>query len=110
MAGIAVSIPFGIGAARNLVPAPVYLLCRAFIAVSRSFQEIIIAILFVAMLGFGPLAGTVTLAFATIGFLAKLLAEIGGNGDQFHFAWEQRSGDFDIQVRVAEGNKVQAFC
>jgi len=74
-AGIVLSLPVALGAARNLAPLPVYLACRAFIAVARSFQEIIIAILFVAMLGFGPLAGTVTLAFATIGFMAKLLAE-----------------------------------
>jgi phosphonate transport system permease protein len=54
---------------------PVYLVCRAIIAVSRTFQEVIIAILFVAMVGFGPFAGFLTLSFATIGFLAKLLAE-----------------------------------
>lgn len=75
VAGILLSVPIGIGAARNLAPAPVYAVCRAIIAVSRSFQEIIIAILFVAMVGFGTLAGFLTLAFATIGFLAKLLAE-----------------------------------
>jgi phosphonate transport system permease protein len=73
--GILISIPIGLGAARNLAPLPVYLLCRAIIALSRSFQEIIIAILFVAMFGFGPFAGMLTLSFATIGFLAKLLAE-----------------------------------
>lgn len=73
--GIAISVPIGIGAARNLAPLPVYLVCRAIIAVSRSFQEIIIAILLVAMFGFGPFAGFLTLSFATIGFLAKLLAE-----------------------------------
>ena len=73
--GIALSVPFGIGAARNISPRPVYLFCRAVIAVSRSLQEIIIAIFFVAMFGFGPFAGFVTLSFATIGFLAKLLAE-----------------------------------
>jgi phosphonate transport system permease protein len=73
--GILLSVPIGLGAARNLAPLPVYLLCRGIIAVSRSFQEIIIAILFVAMFGFGPLAGMLTLSFATIGFLAKLLAE-----------------------------------
>ena len=33
------------------------------------------AILFVAMFGFGPFAGVLTLSFATIGFVAKLLAE-----------------------------------
>jgi phosphonate transport system permease protein len=73
--GILLAIPVGLGAARNIAPAPVYYFCRAIIALSRTFQEIIIAILFVAMFGFGPLAGVVTLAFATIGFMAKLLAE-----------------------------------
>lgn len=73
--GVLISIPIGIGAARNIAPAPVYYVCRSIIAVSRSFQEIIIAILFVAMFGFGPFAGFLTLAFATIGFIAKLLAE-----------------------------------
>jgi len=73
--GIAISVPIGIGAARNLAPPPVYLVCRSIIALSRSFQEVIIAILFVAMFGFGPFAGFLTLSFATIGFLAKLLAE-----------------------------------
>lgn len=74
-AGIALSIPVALGAARNLSPLPLYLTCRGLIAVSRSLQEVIVAILFVAMVGFGPLAGFLTLAFATVGFLAKLLAE-----------------------------------
>jgi len=73
--GVLISVPIGIGAARNLSPMPVYLVCRGIIAVSRTFQEVIIAILFVAMVGFGPFAGFLTLSFATIGFLAKLLAE-----------------------------------
>ena len=73
--GIAISIPIGFGAASNLAPLPVYLFCRGIIALSRSFQEIIVAILFVAIFGFGPLAGVLTLSFATIGFLSKLLAE-----------------------------------
>jgi phosphonate transport system permease protein len=73
--GILISIPIGVGAARNLAPAPIYYICRSIIAVSRAFQEIIIAILLVAMFGFGPFAGFLTLAFATIGFIAKLLAE-----------------------------------
>ena len=75
VAGILLSVPIGIGAARNIAPMPIYLVCRGIIALSRSFQEIIIAILFVAMFGFGPFAGFLTLSFATIGFLSKLLAE-----------------------------------
>jgi len=73
--GIALSIPVGIGAAKNIAPAPVYYFCRAVLAVSRSFQEIILAIFFVKLFGFGPFAGVVTLSFATIGFYGKLLAE-----------------------------------
>jgi phosphonate transport system permease protein len=73
--GILISVPIGIGAARNLTPRPVYLACRSIVAVSRSLQEVIIAIFLVAMFGFGPFAGFLTLSFATIGFLAKLLAD-----------------------------------
>ena len=73
--GVALSIPFALGAARNLAPQWIYLLCRGVIAISRTLNEIIVAILLVAMFGFGPFAGFLTLTFATIGFLAKLLAE-----------------------------------
>lgn len=73
--GISISIPIALGAARNIAPLPVYLICRSIIAVSRALQEIIVAILLVAIFGFGPLAGFLTLSFATIGFLSKLLAE-----------------------------------
>lgn len=73
--GIGISIPVGVGAAQNIAPAPVYYFCRGVLAVSRSFQEIILAIFFVKLFGFGPFAGLVTLSFATIGFYGKLLAE-----------------------------------
>jgi phosphonate transport system permease protein len=73
--GVLISIPIGIGAARNLAPQWVYYFCRAIIAVSRSLQEVIVAIFFVALFGFGAFAGFLTLTFATIGFLGKLLAE-----------------------------------
>ncbi len=75
VAGILLSIPFGLGAARNISPKPIYLFCRAFIAVSRSMQEVIVAIFLVALFGFGAFAGFLTLTYATIGFLGKLLAE-----------------------------------
>ncbi|WP_298835893.1 phosphonate ABC transporter, permease protein PhnE [uncultured Roseobacter sp.] len=73
--GIIISIPIGLGAARNVAPLPVYVICRGIVAISRALQEIIVAILLVAIFGFGPLAGFLTLSFATIGFLSKLLAE-----------------------------------
>ncbi|MFP3947658.1 MAG: phosphonate ABC transporter, permease protein PhnE [Gemmatimonadota bacterium] len=73
--GLVVSIPVGLGAARNLTPAPIYGACRGVLALFRAFHEIILAILFVAMFGFGPFAGVTTLVVATVGFLGKLLAE-----------------------------------
>lgn len=38
--GIAVSIPIGPGAARNIGPYPVYLICRSIVTISRALQEI----------------------------------------------------------------------
>jgi phosphonate transport system permease protein len=73
--GGALCIPFGLGAARNISTPVVYFVCRLVIVLARSFQEVIIAIFFVVMVGFGPFAGMLTLSLATIGFLAKLLAE-----------------------------------
>jgi len=73
--GIAISIPVGLGAARNLSPRPVYLISRAILAISRTFPEIIIALFAVKLFGFGPFAGFIALSIGTIGFYGKLLAE-----------------------------------
>ncbi|WP_323034020.1 phosphonate ABC transporter, permease protein PhnE [Paracoccus sp. (in: a-proteobacteria)] len=73
--GIVLAIPVGLAAARNLAPKPVYLAARGFIVVGRTFHEILIAIFFVKLFGFGPLAGVLTLAFGSTTFLAKTLAE-----------------------------------
>lgn len=73
--GVLLSIPVGLGAARNLSPLPVYFFCRAIVALSRTFPEIILAIFFVKVFGFGPFAGFLALSLATVGFYAKLLAE-----------------------------------
>ncbi len=73
--GIAISIPVGLGAARNLSPRPVYLFSRAILAVSRTFPEIILALFAVKLFGFGPFAGFLALSIGTIGFYGKLLAE-----------------------------------
>ncbi|MBU4610201.1 phosphonate ABC transporter, permease protein PhnE [Achromobacter sp. GG226] len=73
--GVVLSIPLALGAARNLSHPMLYAVCRGFIAVSRAFPELIIAILLVKMFGFGPLAGMITLVIASMGFLGKLLAE-----------------------------------
>ena len=75
VAGILLSIPIGLGAARNLAPSYIYFFNRAIIAGSRTFPEIILAIFAVKLFGFGPFAGFIALSIGTIGFYAKLLAE-----------------------------------
>ena len=73
--GVLLSIPLGICAASNLVPRPVYMAARGFIVVGRTFHEIIIAIFFVKLFGFGAVAGLLTLAFSSMTFLGKMLSE-----------------------------------
>ena len=73
--GILLSLPVGLLAARNLMPAWVSWPTRGFIALCRSFHPIIVAILFVKAIGFGALAGMMALIVASIGFISKLFAE-----------------------------------
>jgi phosphonate transport system permease protein len=73
--GIALSLPIGLLAARNLMPAWLTWPMRLFIALCRSFHQVIIAIVFVKAVGFGALAGILALTVASIGFVAKLFAD-----------------------------------
>jgi phosphonate transport system permease protein len=73
--GMILAVPLGICAAGNLVSKPVYLVARTIIILSRTFHEIIVAILFVKIFGFGPLAGVLTLLLASTSFISKMLAE-----------------------------------
>lgn len=73
--GVVLSLPLGILAARNLMPSWVTWIARAIIALCRSFHPLIIAIIFVKAIGFGALAGILTLVVASIGFIGKLFAE-----------------------------------
>jgi phosphonate transport system permease protein len=73
--GIVLSLPIGLFAARNLMPAWLTWPMRLFIALCRSFHQVIIAIVFVKAVGFGALAGILALTVASIGFVGKLFAE-----------------------------------
>lgn len=73
--GILLSLPLGVFAARNLMPAWVSWPARGLIALCRSFHPVIVAILFVKAVGFGALAGILTLTVASLGFIGKLFAE-----------------------------------
>ena len=74
-AGVILSLPVGLLAARNMMPAWVTWPARLLITVCRTFHPVIVAIVFVKAVGFGALAGILALTVASVGFLGKLFAE-----------------------------------
>ncbi len=75
--GLLVAIPLGWFAAFNVSPSRrfVYPAARLFSMACRSVHEMIWAILFVTILGFGMLPGVLALTMFCIGFAGKLFAE-----------------------------------
>jgi phosphonate transport system permease protein len=73
--GLLLSLPIGLLAARNLMPAAVTWPARFVITLCRTFHPVIVAIVFVKAVGFGALAGVCALTVASVGFLGKLFAE-----------------------------------
>ena len=78
-AGFLLSVPFGLGASKNLAPGPIYAACRGALAVFRAFHEILVAILFVAMFGFVGVGAEVALAGSLLMYAVQLsMGAIGG--------------------------------
>jgi len=70
------AVPLGILAANNIVPnAAINYLAKLMLVSSRSVNSLVWALLFVAIFGPGPLAGTMAIAFRSIGFVGKLFGE-----------------------------------
>jgi phosphonate transport system permease protein len=70
------AFPIGLLAAHNTSPHPyAYQSVRFVLNVLRSINSLVWAIVIVAAIGFGPLAGVIALAFSGIGTLGKLYAE-----------------------------------
>ena len=73
---IVMAIPIGVLGANNIVHIPLLNWFSKLILVSsRSVNSLVWALLFVAVFGPGPLAGTVCIGFRSIGFVGKLFAE-----------------------------------
>jgi phosphonate transport system permease protein len=73
---IVMAVPVGLLAARNVTPSyPLNLFAKFVLVTSRSVNSLVWALLFVAVFGPGPLAGTMAIAFRSIGFTGKLLGE-----------------------------------
>jgi phosphonate transport system permease protein len=99
--GLLVAIPLGWFAAFNVSPSRrfVYPLARLFSMACRSVHEMIWAILFVTILGFGMLPGVLALTMFCIGFAGKLFSEEIESIDM---------GQVEA-VRAVGGNNLQVF-
>jgi len=73
---LVLSLPVGLMVAKNICRSKVLNFIGMFILVSsRSVSVLVWALLFVAIFGPGPLAGTITIAIRSIGFTGKLFGE-----------------------------------
>ncbi len=73
---VAMAFPIGIMAAHNVTPSrPLNFIARLLLVSSRSVNSLVWALLFVAVFGPGALAGTLAIAFRSIGFIGKLVGE-----------------------------------
>lgn len=74
--GVVLSVPTAFLAARNTTPhASVRAASRFVIATMRTIPDLIWALIFVATVGLGPLAGVLAIVMDTIGFAARFFSE-----------------------------------
>jgi phosphonate transport system permease protein len=73
---LVLAVPVGVLSAGNIVRSkPWNLVARLILVGSRSVNSLIWALLFVGVFGPGALAGTIAIAFRSIGFVGKLIGE-----------------------------------
>lgn len=73
---VVLAVPVGLLAAPNLTRSgALNLLARFILVSSRSINSLVWALLFIAIFGPGAVAGTMAIAFRSIGFVGKLLGE-----------------------------------
>ncbi|MGO8910590.1 MAG: phosphonate ABC transporter, permease protein PhnE [Bradyrhizobium sp.] len=73
---VALSLPLALFAAHNTTPGPIaYRATRAMLNLLRSIPELIMGIIFVAMVGFGALPGVLAVGLHSIGMIGKFFAE-----------------------------------
>lgn len=79
--GALIAIPFGFLAARNLmtgnpVTTAIYMVTRTILNIVRSIEALIMAIIFVIIVGLGPFPGMLAITIHTIAALGKLYSEV----------------------------------
>ena len=98
--GIILAFPIAFLAARTTTPSVLFVrpIALFIIVASRSINSLIWALLLVAILGPGLLAGIIAIAFRSIGFVAKLLYEAIEEVDQTPVEALSATGASTLQV------------
>jgi phosphonate transport system permease protein len=79
--GALIAIPVGFLAARNLMGSNaftmgIYVVVRTILNIVRSIEPLIIAIVFVVIVGLGPFPGVIAITLHTVAALGKLFSEV----------------------------------
>ncbi|MGK5080235.1 phosphonate ABC transporter, permease protein PhnE [Janthinobacterium sp. HLX7-2] len=99
--GVLMAVPLSFLAARNLSPnRVVYQLVRQLLNVTRSINELILALIFVSAVGLGPFAGVLALALHAAGMVGKFFAESIEEIDQGPLEALRATGARPLQVIV----------
>ena len=100
LGGVAMAVPVAFLAARNTTPSAAILrpVALFIIVASRSINSLIWALLLVAIIGPGLLAGIVAIALRSIGFVGKLLYEAIEETDARQVEAIQATGASGLQV------------
>ncbi|MEM1265222.1 MAG: phosphonate ABC transporter, permease protein PhnE [Pseudomonadota bacterium] len=100
MAGVIMAVPIAFLAARNTTPSTWVLrpIALFIIVASRSINSLIWALLLVAIIGPGILAGIIAIALRSIGFIGKLLYEAIEETDDKQIEAIEATGAKPLQV------------
>lgn len=98
--GVVICLPVAWFGALNITPfKPVtYPLARFLMTLSRSIHEIVWALIFVAAVGLGSLAGVLAIAVRSVGFIAKMTSEAIEDIDERPVEAIRAVGGNDFQV------------
>lgn len=97
--GFLISLPLAFLGSRVLFPRAVYGTVRMVIGMIRTVPSILFGIIFVIAFGLGPAAGTLGVAFYTVGYLAKI----------FYEAFEAVDKEVIEAIRSTGCNRAQLF-
>ncbi len=101
---VALSLPLALFAAHNTTPNPIaYHVTRAVLNLLRSIPELIMGIIFVAMVGFGALPGVLAVGLHSVGMIGKFFAESIEHVDPKPIEAARAAGRFTVPGHLARG-------